>query len=306
MKEITPVTLLPDTVFSELSDSSFVPSRIACMATVGDEVYFSDYPMGKVLSLDANYNIKKEIGSKGQGPGELLSAAHFYTKGRDSIYILDEVKGTLEHFVNGKHIETKSFPKDVRLTNNTRFFVRDHNAFHSVIAEKSPVFILNDNVQESKFICDYSTYDRMKFSLHSTRHVLESENGFFLIGCVLPVLQQYSFDGELCGEYDLKQIPEVEQVTKIYNSTPQIPTSYFTMIQDVYYYNHKLYLLIGTSFDKQYTCNTICVLDVAGEIEHISTFKLSGGPYTSFCIGQDNIVFAGSMRNASIEVFSMQ
>lgn len=303
-KHTIAIKLSRDTVISDLSDSSFVPSRVMCMNVVGEDLYFSDYS-GGIVVLGKDYKVKKRIGTRGQGPGELLGAAHFYVVNADSIYILNEGKHAIELFVNNEFLKHIPFPKNERLTFCTRFCVENQEIYHSTVSEISPVIVFGDGNIENH-ICNYTKYDKPEFSRHSTRHVLKGDkNTFFLIGCVYPVFQVYSFEGKLLKEYDLTEIPWIEEVVDVYNGTVQDPTTYFTMVQDVFYNNNKVYLLVATNKGEQYFCNTICVLDIAEGIDYTHTYQLPGDVYGTFCVSKDEILFAYDTLNASIDIVSL-
>lgn len=300
-KNIVTTTLVKDTTLSELNDSSFIPRQVMCMSIFGEDLYYSDY-FGEIVVLDKDYNVKKRIGSRGQGPGELLSVAHFYIAGGDSIYIRSDGRQAIDLFVHGKYTLHIPFPKETRL-DNTRFFSEDQHIFHTVVSDSFPVIVFDHDSKINQFICNRTAWDKPDLKLHSTRHLLKGDDVFFVIGYVLPVFQVYSMDGKLLKEYDLRLIPEIDRKVKLYENTPPIPNSYQILIEDVYFDNHKIYLLIGTKEDS-YFCNTICVLDVSGEIMHTSTFRLSGEAYISFCVkGNKLVAFNG--KNASLDFFTL-
>jgi hypothetical protein len=258
-----------DTTFSELSDSSFIPTRVMCMNVNNEDIYFSDYS-GGIVVLDKSFNVKEKIGKRGEGPAEFLGAAHFYVEKEDSIYVLNEGKHAIELFVKGKHLKQIRYPKQASLTNCTRFFSENQLIFHSIISDSLSTIVFDNNSHICRFIGKYTDWDDPDLRLHSTRHVLKGDQSFFIIGCTLPVFQIYSFDGKLITEYDLKEIPEINTVVKKYNMRAQTNTTYFTMIQDVYYDNHKIYLLVANNKDG-YVCNEICILEVEKDIKHIAT-----------------------------------
>jgi hypothetical protein len=105
-------------------------------------------------------------------------------------------------------------------------------------------------------------------------------------------------------EYDLMEIPEINKAVKRYNRQRQIPTTYFTMIQDVYYDDHKIYLLVAND-ESEYVCNKICVLEIAKNIRHIATLELTGRVYESFCV-RDNKLIASNCMNACLDIFAIQ
>lgn len=296
------ITLAIDSTFAELSDSSFIPSRIMCLAVKDSNFYFSNYSEGIVV-LDSDFKFNKKVGSRGEGPGELLGCAHFYIGNNDSIYILNEGKHSIELFVKDKHVKHIPFPNNVSLTFSTRFFSESQCIYHSVIADTLPLVIFDDNSSINKYICDYTKWDNPELVRHSSRHLVKGEQSFFVIGCALPIFQRYSLNGKLLEEYDLEILPEIHKMIRKYKRDPQVPTSYFTVIQDVYYDNQKIYLLVASD-ENEYFCNTIYVLNVSEETKHIQTFKLSGEVYGAFCI-KENMLLAYNSVNASLDRFRL-
>lgn len=295
--------LSPNKTLSDLNDSTFVPKQIMCMNLFENNLYMADYSEG-ILVLDGNLNVQNQIGHHGQGPGELLGTAHFYLTGRDSLFVLDEGRRSMELFVGDKPVKHIPFPPDIRMTTGTRFFVNNETIFHSVVAEKKPAVIFNEKSKVERLICEFTKWHTTHLPLHSESHLLKGEDRvFFLIGSVLPVFQVYSLDGNLKFDYDLRKIGEVAKGVRRYRATPQSPTTYFIMIQDAYYDNNKVYLLVATN-DNGYFCNTVCVLNVKDIVEHIQTFQLSGRAYESLCV-ENNLLVAFNATDASLDFFTL-
>jgi hypothetical protein len=294
--------LAVDTTFNELSDSSFVPNQVMNMAFFEDDLYFSDYT-GCIILLDKQLRFKRKIGSRGQGPGELLYSGYFYVISDDSIYVLHEAKRTFELFVNGRNVGHTSVPDEIRLSGSVRFFVHNQFIFHSLVSGKNSVAVFDSESQTNQFICNFTPWDKPDLTLHSCRHLLKGEDAFFVIGYTLPIFQVYSFEGKLLKDYDLTQIPEIRKVVQKYQQTPQVPTTYAAMITDVYYDQGKVYLLVGTYTD-EYSNNTLCVLDVKEDIRHIHTFKLQDRAYRSFCV-KDNTIAASNITTAGLDFFTI-
>lgn len=299
---INPVNLDLDTTISELGDSSFIPQQIRCMECTKDFLYYTDYAGGMVI-LDKNYQIIKELGSRGQGPGEILGAAHFCLAGNDSVYILNEGKRSIEMFVNGNYSKTITFPKNTRFTFNTRFFANKGKIVHSVINKEFPVVAFNKDT--TYFMCSYTPYDDPLLGRHATKHVLKGDNSFYLIGCVYPTLEEYNMNGEIVKDFDLSVVPEISQMIEAYESAPKDPGSYFTVIEDVYYHQNNLYLLIANLKGGNYHCNTIAVIDVSeSEWKYKKCFYLSGKVYDTFCV-DDQKVYLHDPSRACLDVFRL-
>ncbi len=296
------LTLVPDTVLNELNDSIFISPHIKCMAvSANGDIHYTDYADGMVV-LDTCYNLKSRIGTRGLGPGELIGAAHFYLGENDSIYILNEGKRAIEVFSGGNYNHTIDLPESICFTFNTRFLVHGGDIYHSVIAKEAPVFMFGG--YEPIFLCSYAISDDPTFGRHATKHVVEGDNCFFLIGCAYPVLQQYSMQGKLLQDCDLSIVPEIEKMMEAYQNTLQNPGSYFTIIQDAYYTDNHLYVLIGTRKQGKYFCHDVAVLYASeSELKHIATYRLSENVYDSFCVGGTKI-YAHNASKSSIDIFT--
>lgn len=296
------LALVPDTVLSGLNDSTFITPNIKCMAiSVNGKIHYTDYA-GEMVVLDTCYNLVSRIGARGQGPGEFMGAAHFYLGNNDSIYILNEGKRAIEVFHQGDCKQTIHFPESIRFTFNTRFFAQEGYIYHSVIEKEAPVFMFGGD--EPRFLCSYAASDDPTFGRHATKHVTKGDNCFFLIGCAYPVLQQYSLQGKLLQEYDLSIVPEIRKMIEVYQRTTQNPGSYFTIIQDVYYADNHLYVLIGTREQEKYFCHDVAVFYISeSEMKHTATYRLSGNVYDSFCIGGAKL-YAHNASKSSIDVFT--
>lgn len=299
---IIPISVSLDTTLNELGDSSFVPPQVRCMDGSDGLLYYADYAGGVVI-LNKDYQMVKHFGVRGQGPDELLGAAHFCLVGNDSIYILNEGKHSIEMFVGGEHRLTIPFPANARFTFNTRFFADKGKIYHSVINKESPVVAFDNDT--SIFMCSYTPFDDPSMGRHATKHVLKGHDSFFLIGCVYPTLEQYSMGGKLLKSFDLGVIPAVSRMIQAYRDSPKDPGSYFTVIQDAYYCENRLYLLIGLLEDGDYLCNTVAVLDLSDvEWKYVACLHLSGRVYDTFCINNGKIYAHDSTRSC-IDIFHL-
>lgn len=298
--------LSPDTVLSELEDTFFISPQIKCMDVCNGNLYYSDYS-GEVVIVNPQYKVIKRIGFRGQGPGELLGPAHFYIANEDSLYILNEWKQNIELFVNGQYAQRYPFPEHERFTSLTRFFANGQHLYHSILSEKAPVIVYGIDSSLNKYLGNSTKYDKPEFVRHSTRHVVNGDGSFLVVGCVYPILQVYTYGGDLQQEYDLTNVPEIKEMVAVYNSKAQVPNQYFTIVQDAYFCNQKLYLLIGRTEKEKYNCHTICVFHILHDrIEHESTLYLSREVYDTFCVKENRVLYAYSASDACIDVFNIE
>lgn len=303
--DIEPVHLTPDAVISEYGDSLIIPSNVVCMNATEKGVFFTDYYSG-LFVMDNNMDIHNKIGKYGKGPGELLGAAFFYTDNSDSVYIVNEGRQAFGLFVNGAYSKNIAFCESARFTIRSRFFVREQTVYHSVGRAGAPVIAYRGDSTGFRPVCDYTPYDDMEFQIRSGRHVVKGSDSFFVIGISLPILQEYTFDGKLCAEYDLLSIPETAKSMKAHEDEPKQPNSYNVTIRDAYYCDNSLYMLVATKANDEYFCNTICRLNTKdGNMKHEATYILQGDVFGTFCV-RGNKIYAYDDMESSIHVYTMK
>jgi len=304
ISDVVSKTLSACRVIDEFSDSSFVPRRVVCIDANQDHFYCTDYSAGYFV-LDKDFNLIKRVGIVGQGPADFLGSAHFYMQ-NDSLYIWNDGKQAIQLFVNDKHEKQIAMPKGLSFSPNTCFFVENQQIYHSVRGDTLPVVAFDENSIKKTYLCRFTSQDDVNFKLHSARHIIKAKNGFYVIGSALPIFQKYDFDGKLLETYNMEKLPEIRQQLQWMKSQEKVPNAHFTMCQDVFYDEGKLFLLAATNIHQDYWCNTVYVFDVAENIEHIATLKLgSGRAYGSFCVKSDTLL-AHNMMDASLDVYNIK
>lgn len=291
--------LRSDKKMTEFCDSSFLTNQVLCLDVSLNKILLTDYNASQIIILDKNLKLIKRLGRKGNGPGEFAGAAHFCLN-KNHIYTINEAGHAIVDIERDKYQKLIHFPQNVSLTNSTRFFYYNNFFYHSVDSPLTPIVCFNET--EKKNICGFTLWDNAKLSYHSARHLVKGIKSFYVVGQTLPIFQEYSFDGKLLNNYELNDnIPEIKKLIEEYKSKPQVPNTRFVMIQDVFYSNKKLYMLMSTK-DNHYTSNKILVFDVANKIKHIATLELEGKVFQSFCV-IDNRLIAFNALDAGLDAF---
>ncbi len=291
---------------TQFNDSIFLSSMVLCIDKYKDSILLTDYKQSQIFILNKNLDLISKIGKMGQGPGEMIGSAHFCVS-NDKITVINDGKELLSEYnlLNQNFSKDIKFPKNLRKTLTTRFFEHDGKIFHSIVSEDSMIVAINKNGFISNQFGVNSKWDKPKLRMHSSRHLIKGNQSFFEIGCTLPILQEYSFEGEMLRTFDLSTIHDISNQMEIYKKNNQVPNTYFVMIQDVYFDNENIFLLFASEVDGYY-CNKIIVINTKSKFKHIATYTLSGGKvYLSFCVDKNRIIaFNGLNSNIDIYNFS--
>ncbi len=289
---------------TQFNDSTFLSSMVLCIDKYKDSIMLTDYKQGQIFMLNSELNLLSKIGIMGQGPGEMIGAAHFCVS-NEKITVINDGKELLSEYslLNKNFTKDIKFPKDLRKTLNTRFFEYDGKIFHSIVSEDSMIVAIDKNNLKSSQMGVNSKWDKPNLRMHSTRHLIKGNQSFYEIGCTLPILQEYSFEGEMLHTFDLSTIHDISKQMEIYKKNNQIPNTYFVMIQDVYFDNENIFLLFASQ-EVGYSCNKIIVINTQNEFKHIATYILSGGKvYLSFCVDNNRIIAFNGL-NSNIDIYN--
>jgi len=294
--------LKPIRTINEFQDSTFLSGSVMCMDVKHNEVLLTDYYMGQIIVLDSDLNLKERIGENGIAPNEFVRAEKFCTDG-NRIYTINDGGNHVKVYEKNSFSHNINFPKDNELTTWTRFFYYNNSIFHSVISKNIPAISFDMNGVVSKKVCDFTTYDNHSLPFHSARHLIKGKKSFFVIGQVLPIFEEYDLNCKRINSFDLSSIEYIEDIVKKYQNSQQYPDKYFVMIQDVYYSDNKVFLLIASN-KNNYVCNKIIVLIAENEIKQIAEIELEGKVYLSFCINKKRL-FAFNALNAQLEEYEL-
>ena len=297
---VEPTELKRESAVSQFGDSIYLSPAVMCMDYFQGHLYVSDQSDG-IYVFDRNFEPKEHFARRGYAKGESLENDHFYISPDGSLHLMNYGHMSIDKFVDGIYKEGMKLPSEHRLSASTRFFFLGDTLYYSIVGEDNYV-LLKCKDKTLKGMCKgVEEYDDSHKPLHSERHLIRGEGSFFVIGISLPIFQEYSFDGELLGSYDLTNISDIKE--EYYANKSDDPKSFFVHIKDAQYSKGKVYLLFSRQLPS-YSCNTLIVIDThSHNYRHVATYRLSENLYSTFCITDDNECIAFERAQSALEKY---
>lgn len=296
-KNITQLDL--NTSFTKFNDSLYLSQRAVCIDCNKKDVYISDYKAG-VYVFDKKLKFSNKIASVGKGHGELIAPAMMFAD-ENEITIYSEGSRS---FVSFENQIIKKIPTFLPYNKSdlSRFFTVGDTIYNSIINDKNLVSVsIAGNVIRK--ICPLvEGYDFIKNAPLSERHLLKGEKSFYIIGKGLPIMQEYTFNGEEIRRFDLSSI---EALAKVYekNKNPKSDNSYYVVVNDAYYRNGRIYLL-ASSFEDEYKSNLLVVIEKKKEgFSHFATYQFKGDVYNTFCVDDNKVCYTINGKTSAIETY---
>lgn len=295
-------SLHPENVVSKLGDSIFLSKQISCIDSRKDTIYISDYHAG-VYSLDRNFKLIKKVSSIGFGQGEVNRPAKLFV-GDNDIALFNEGSQKYSYFSGASFLKNDTKAISNNLACASRFFTKGDSVYQAIINDQFLVAITKDGETIKKICPVVKKLDKAVNPALSERHLVKGEHSFYVIGRGLPIVQEYSFDGDELANFDLSSIP---LLANAYEKSRKIktPNSYYVIVNDAYYKNNKIFLL-ASLYEDEYKCNTLIVLNaLKGCLQYIASYNLQKDVYSTFCINDKNECYAICSMNGTIEVYQL-
>ncbi len=285
-KKIPIQKLEKDKSINQFSDSTFF-SDVRSLYFYKDNFFISEYKRDNVFILDKNLQLKKTLGTKGQGPREFLGASHIFVY-NDSIFVYNESKRVFEVLGYNNHLKTIKIPKSIAKADsgmrfclyNDKFFISNSN-LKSSIASFS---LKSDSIMRFGNLKQMRTPKETRIKNH--RHLNIIDNRILAISDHQPHIEIYDIKGDLLLNYDLEDISLIKNVSNL--NKKQEVNSYYSIIQDTYVLKNKIFILV-LSIDKndKKQCNKIIQLEmVDDEIIPKQIFDLGDGWFKTFCVAE--------------------
>jgi hypothetical protein len=279
-----------DTVISQLNDSSYISDVRSIYSN--KYIYVTDYKRDQILILDKKGSFCKSLGTKGKGAGEFLGAAHLFVS-NDTICVYNDGKRSFEFFNFFNHFKTVFLPANVEHVSSFRFFFKGKYIYFTSVSDSNCIVSIDINTNS------FSRYGRLiKFKsakqtkIRNSRHVFYNNNNLIAVSDNLPIIERYDFNGDIKEIFNYSNVSVVKNRIKTINSQKQYDNGYDCLLQDAYYENNRLYLLIYTNADNAIFCNKVLVIDTSKEKMVIqSLYSLGTGWFKSICIS-DGCIYA--------------
>lgn len=291
-QEVLPVQELKKRIsINQLSDSSFF-SDIRSIAFYKDDFFISEYNRNHIFILNHNLELKKTLGSKGQGPGELLGAGNLFLY-RDSIFIINDGKRTIEVFDFNNHLETIRIPQNFSLTSDIRFCLYEKKIFLPKVLPTSSIAALSldsDSVIEFGHLKKWDTQQETR--IKNKRHLNLLGDKIIAIPDCQPNIEVYNMKGELLLNYNSRSIDLVDQFLKFAEKKERTPNSYSQLAQDTYIYGNQIFILIrSVDQNDNVQSNRIIQFELAdNKIIPKQILHLGEGWFGYICVTEESIL----------------
>lgn len=285
------VNLAIDLTISQLSDSTYI-SDTRSLICCNNHYYLSDYNRDQIFILDENLQLKKTLGQKGKGPGELLGASTIQVY-NDTIFVFNDAKRCFELFNSEEHLQTINLFLEDNFSSDMRFAVKNNDIYLTNPYAEHSISRYNYKSGSVQFFgksTEYRTPRERRIKNH--RHVHISDNRIIAIPNCQPFIEIYTLDGRLIASYDLSNIDKFKQNIEYIERNNYSENSYFNFIADSYLLDDRIFILLRTvdKSDKVFS-NNILELEINDEIiSPTRLLNLGDGWYSSFCVSNDNIV----------------
>ena len=288
-------------VFSkeEWGEQGFI-SQVGCMALEGARIFLSDYINNRLLVIDEGFNFIAEIGTGGQGPGELMGANYFAIY-QDQIFVYNDGARRLEAFtLAGEFL--KSIPCTVN-PGASHFLVTNDTIYMSTPWTENPITAYDlDGNQVLAFGKFRDKPTLMQRNAANVAHLalMEIAGTPRIISALVgnPYIDLYSLEGTLLNTFDLGGNKYLRQRSlfreaKIKES-PESREGTFIFFRDLYVQNNRLFLLIqGADGTRTNKILQLKVSEVSAEVEKVLVMEFDQ-PYfaaMTFCINPSEEVY---------------
>jgi len=291
--------LRPETVIDQLSDSSFLSDVRSIQ--FDKYLHITDYGRDQLLIFDLKGRILNCLGMKGKGPGEFLGAAHLFVV-NDSIFVYNDGKRSFEIFNNNKHLKTIRLPGNIELSSSFRFFYQDGLLFFSSVSDTSSIVSFDIKSYSPKRYGKLKQFETPKQTrIRNNKHLFSDNNSLFAVSDNLPIIERYDFNGNLRDTFDYSKHPIIKRRLNAIHELKKNPNGYSLLLQDAFYFENKLYLLLYSNLENKISCNDILIIaNVNANMLIQGTYHLSQNWYQSICVS-DGFLYAFGM--AGLEIF---
>ena len=302
----------PEKIYKEINDSVFL-SNVVSIEYVDDNIYLVDIDQHLVIRLDSDLNYIQTIGGEGQGPGELLYPLNVFNL-VDGIIVQDAGNRRFNRYsknIDDRYIFKKSFTNKLIISDSRSALIKDGMMFLTFPQnEKLPVFYRidlqkNDTITFGQFYAGTSGLER------NYRRICSDSNYFISVGISEPIVEVYSFSGEIINRFDLSDIPVFKETLKqhdlIYKKSPQGATP--VLINDVAILDSTIYILITErGRDRFIRTNKILVFEYQNnDLLFSAIWELGAGRFDSFCVLPDKeklVAFNGYL--SELQIFNLE
>jgi len=271
-------------------------------------IYIANSASNQIVAVDKNFNLLKKIGQPGDGPGEFSNLKYIHST-RDQIYAYGTSNRGIANFSYDGQLQGSVKTPEGEIV-ETHFLVHKDEIYISSPRSSKMITSFSSGGEVRKvFGAPYPHLTEKQVWSRNRGHLIpKDETSFWFIGHTEPIIQIYSYTGQLKETYELRNIPIIKQFIQGANlrrkreNNPQ-NTSYL-LFNDAEYHNQKLFLLMYT-YDRKgkAAINKVLVLNYEkGSLTPSQILDLSEKSkknwYLSFCIYDKQLIAFDQLSSA--------
>jgi hypothetical protein len=280
-----------DISINQLSDSSFF-SDIRSLCFYKNNFFVSEYNRDNIFILNSNLELEKTIGNKGKGPGELLGASHLYLY-KDSIFVINDGKRTIEVFGFENHLRTINIPQGLSLNSDIRFCLHRSSIILTNFNSTSSISSLSINSDSIIWFGNLKKFGTQKENrIKNKRHLHIMEDRVIAIPDCQSKIEIYNMSGELLLDYEFRNLDLVSKLVQFTEKQGKEINSYYQLFPDSYVYENQIFILtLSVGKNDKLQCNKIIQFEVINDsILPKRIFQLGNGWFGPFCVTGEGIL----------------
>lgn len=300
--KITKCTLIKS--IDVLPDSSIMSGALN-MQFKDDYIYFIEEKNNQMIKLKSDFSDNTTIGRHGSGPTELIKPRNFFFI-EDTIYIIDMESWSIKSFTHeDKFIDnyrTYTLSEQRLFTENKTLYLGFFNPeLRTCISNFSFITNKEKELDINYFGKPYVFNEPFKNHIRNKRDLVRCDNYFYTVSDNQPIIEKYNLDdNNLIEKFDYSFLPIIKRNLNVIKSRPSYPSTYTAFADNSQIYNESIYILISQQEEK-HKKNIIMKVDLKPTLQVTEIYLLPGQSYTTFCVSNENYIYAFNNSSASVE-----
>lgn len=287
-----------------LPDSSIMSGALN-MQFKNDYIYFIEENSKQVIKLKSDFTGNSTIGSNSKNSVELLEPRNFFFI-EDTIYIIDMESWSIKSFTHEDKLidnyRTYTLSEQRLFTENKTLYLGFFNPeLRTCISNFSFITNKEKELDINYFGKPYVFNEPFKNHIRNKRDLVRCGNYFYTVSDNQPIIEKYNLDdNNLIEKFDYSFLPIIKRNLNFIKSRPSYPSTYTAFADNSQIYNESIYILISQQEGK-HKKNIIMKVDLKPTLQVTEIYLLPGQSYTTFCVGNENYIYAFNNGSASVE-----
>ncbi len=264
------------------------------------QLFIASSASNQIVAVDKNFSLLQKIGQPGDGPGEFSHLKYIHPT-HNQIYASGTSNRGIAYFSYDGQLQGSVKIPEAEIV-ETHFLVHGDEIYISSPRSSKMITSFSTGGEVRKaFGAPYPHLTEKQVWLRNRGHLIpKDETSFWFIGHTEPIIQIYSYTGQLKKTFELRNMPVIKQFTqgvalrRKRENNPQ--NTGYILFNDAEYHNQKLFLLMYT-YDREGkpSIDKVLVLNhVEGSLTPSQILDLSEQSkrnwYLSFCIYDKQLI----------------